>query len=105
MWCFRSTRNVSFAIVLTAMTVAGNASAWAIERTGGQDILLRQRALNLQTLQSRQQRRDFQQQLQWNRDLDRLTNGRPQQRLQIPNVAPNCQVQPFGNAYLGRTCR
>ena len=52
-------------------------------------------------LQSRQQRLDFQQRQQFNREIDNLSNQRQQQRLQVPVVKPRCPLQTSGTP---RTC-
>jgi hypothetical protein len=56
----------------------------------------------LQNLRSRQQRLDFQQRQQFNREIDNLAVRRQQpQRLEVPVVKPRCPLQTSGTA---RTC-
>jgi hypothetical protein len=54
----------------------------------------------LQNLQSRQQRLDFQQRQQFNREIDNL-RIRQQPRLEVPVVKPRCPLQTSGTP---RTC-
>lgn len=54
----------------------------------------------LLNLQSRQQRLDFQQRQQFNRELD-IRSIQQQPRLQVPVVKPRCPLQTSGTA---RTC-
>ena len=48
------------------------------------------------TLQSRQQRLNFQQQQQFNRQLDNLSNQMRQPRNQVPVMKPTCSPQKAG---------
>jgi hypothetical protein len=54
----------------------------------------------LQNLRSRQQRLDFQQRQQFNRELDNLAIQR-QPRLRVPVMKPHCRLQTSGTP---RTC-
>ena len=55
----------------------------------------------LHSLQSRQQRLDFQQRQQFNREIDSLSNQQRQQRPQVPVMKPRCPFQTSGTP---RTC-
>lgn len=58
----------------------------------------------LQNLQSRQQRLDFQQRQQINRELDSLAVGRQQPRIEVPVMKPGCRPRQVGNSYIAQTC-
>jgi hypothetical protein len=97
--------SLNFTGVLIAAMLAGSTGALAVDRTGERDLLLRQgRTLDLQILETQERRRDFQERQQRFREQDRLRTGEPQQRLEIPRVGRNCQVQVFGSNFL-RSCR
>ena len=49
-----------------------------------------------QNLQNRQQRLDFQQRQQFNRELDSLATQQRQVRPQVPVMRPTCRPQQFG---------
>lgn len=55
----------------------------------------------LQTLRSRQQRQDFQQRQQINRELDSLATGQRPPAIRVPVIKPRCPLQTSGTA---RTC-
>jgi hypothetical protein len=55
----------------------------------------------LQTLQSRQQRENFQQRQQINRELDSLSARQRQPRIEVPVMKPRCPLATSGTA---RTC-
>jgi len=59
---------------------------------------------DLQNLRSRQQRLDFQQQQQINRELDSLAARQSVPRIDIPVMKPNCQPRQLGNSKITQTC-
>jgi hypothetical protein len=91
------------AVLLTAASaLPGGASASGLEPN--RDIILKQGSvLDLQILDQRQRQRLFHQQQQLDREIDRQPAVAPQ-RLEIPRMQQNCQLQAFGNKYL-TTCR
>ncbi|MCX7304777.1 MAG: hypothetical protein NTV73_10640 [Hyphomicrobiales bacterium] len=58
----------------------------------------------LVNLQSRQQRLDFQQRQQINREIDSLVTRQSQPRLDIPVMKPNCRPRQLGNSNMAQTC-
>jgi hypothetical protein len=68
------------------------------------DIIIRQISpAEIQNLQSRQQRLNYQQRQQINREQDRTIQRPP--RLEVPVTKPRCQPQVFGNSTIVRTCQ
>ncbi|CAM5471667.1 hypothetical protein ATER59S_03151 [Aquamicrobium terrae] len=59
----------------------------------------------MQMLQDRIQRQQYQQNQQIIRELDRQATPSRPLREQVPVMKPNCQVQVFGNSYGGTACR
>lgn len=57
----------------------------------------------LQNLNNRERRLDYQQRQQINRELDSRVIRPP--RLEVPVMRPRCQPQTFGTSSIGRTCR
>jgi hypothetical protein len=58
----------------------------------------------LQNLQSRQQRLDFQQRQQINRELDSLTIKQRQPTIEVPVMKPGCRPRQVGNSYIAQPC-
>lgn len=58
----------------------------------------------LQTLRSQQQRQDFQQRQQLNREMDSRSIGRQQPRIEVPVMKPNCRPRRVGNKYIAQNC-
>jgi hypothetical protein len=85
-------------VLLAAALLAG---APAVHAGPQNDIVIRPISPGeLQTLQSRQQRQNFQQRQQINRELDsRAIQQQP--RLEVPVMKPRCPLQTSGTA---RTC-
>ena len=59
---------------------------------------------DLQNLRNRQQRLDFQQRQQINRELDSLAARQSVPRLDIPVMKPNCRPRQLGNSNIAQTC-
>jgi len=59
---------------------------------------------DLQNLRNRQQRLDFQQRQQINRELDSLAARQSVPRIDIPVMKPNCQPRQLGNSKIAQTC-
>jgi len=59
---------------------------------------------DLQNLRNRQQRLDFQQRQQINRELDNLAARQNVPRLDIPAMKPNCRPRQLGNSNIAQTC-
>jgi len=59
---------------------------------------------DLQNLRNRQQRLDFQQRQQINRELDSLAARQSVPRLEIPVMKPNCHPRQLGNSNIAQTC-
>lgn len=59
---------------------------------------------DLQNLRNRQQRLDFQQRQQINRELDSLAARQNVPRLDIPVMKPNCRPRQLGNSNIAQTC-
>jgi hypothetical protein len=66
--------------------------------------LTRNTQIELQILESRQRRREFQNLQQQFRAEDRRVNQAGRQRLEIPQMLGSCSVQVRGSKFL-RTCR
>ena len=99
------TSSVNLVALLVVAMLGDGANALEIKSAGQGDPFLRHGTmLDLQILDNRVRRREFQEKQQRFREEDRLTTGRSQQRLEIPTVRRNCQVQPYGNNFL-RSCR
>jgi hypothetical protein len=93
-----------FAMLLwtAAAALPGSASASGLEPN--RDIVLKQGSvLDLQILDQRQRQRVFHQQQQMYRESERQPALVPQ-RLEVPRMQQNCQLQAFGNKFL-TTCR
>lgn len=58
----------------------------------------------LQNLQNRQQRLEFQQRQQINRELDSLTIRQHQPRIEVPVMKPGCRPRQVGNSYIAQSC-
>jgi hypothetical protein len=85
--------------LLAAALLAGVSVAHAGPQN---DIIVRPISpAELQTLQSRQQRQNFQQRQQINRELDSLATGQRPPRIEVPVMKPRCPLQTSGTA---RTC-
>ncbi len=99
------TLSVNMAVLLVAAMLGADAGAMEIHSAGERSLLLRQGGiLDLQILDARERRREFQEKQQRFREQDRQTTGKSRQQLEIPTVRRNCQVQPYGNNFL-RSCR
>ena len=97
--------SVNLAVLLVASMLGAGANALEIKSGGQRGPLLRQGTLlDLQVLDNRARRREFQENQQRFREQDRLTTGQTRQQLEIPTIRRNCQVQPYGNNFL-RGCR
>lgn len=59
---------------------------------------------DLQNFRNRQQRLDFQQRQQINRELDSLAARQSVPRLDIPVMKPNCRPRQLGNSNVAQTC-
>ena len=70
----------------------------------GASDLTRNNRIELQILESRQQRRDFQNLQQQFRAEDRRVNQAGRQQLDVPQMQGSCSVQVRGSKFL-RTCR
>lgn len=95
------------ALAAAGMLLAGAAPALAIDLPGQPDRnqLAREGRFNeLQILQSRQNRIEFQREQQRFREQDRQIVVPQVQRPEVPMVKPSCQIQLFGNIYR-RVCR
>lgn len=87
-------RTASLLIAITTASVAA-------EKLDPADPALRQATpAEIQILQFDQNRRNYQQQQQNLRELDRLKVGAPQPRLEVPIMQPRRPVQSFGNSYM-----
>ena len=99
------TLSVSMTVLLVAAMLGAGANALEIQSAGERSLLLRQGSiLDLQILDARERRREFQDRQQRYREQDRRTTGKSRQRLEIPTVRRNCQVPPYGNNFL-LSCR
>lgn len=67
-------------------------------------LTLRGRVIDLQALERIERRRDFQQQQQYYRDLDRRTNQARPPRPEIPQVRQDCPLRVFGNNFISSRC-
>ena len=92
-----SDRNCAFGTALALVIAAAVAPAHAVELNRPVTILT---PAELQNLNSRERRLDFQQRQQFNRELDSQAIQR-QPRLQVPVMKPRCPLQTSGTA---RTC-
>lgn len=96
------------ALAAAGLVFASASSAFAIDLSTHPDRnqLIREGRLNeLETLQSRQNRIEFQREQRQFRQQDRQVVQQPL-RLRVPKVHNGCQAQVFGNAYAGRgSCR
>ncbi|GAA4124275.1 hypothetical protein ACFFTN_10980 [Aminobacter aganoensis] len=95
------------ALAAAGMLLAGATQAYAIDLPGQPDRnqLAREGRFNeLQILQSRQNRIEFQAEQQRFREQDRQIVVPQIQRPDVPMVKPSCQIQLFGNIYR-RVCR
>jgi hypothetical protein len=88
-----------------ALLIAGVSTAQAIDlrAPGERERLLRQ-GIDLQALESRQRRQDFQNLQQRYRDEDRMRRVQPPVELSKPRFRTNCQNGISGNSYLSN-CR
>ena len=87
-----------------APALAGN--AWAVDPAPSVNRnvpVIIDRGAELRAMENRLQRQQFQQEQQFNRQLDRRQLV-PLQRPDVPSVQQNCNVQVFGNTYL-KSCR
>lgn len=84
------------------MTQAVAAQAWSVEIVPPASGAAMQSAGDLQALENRLQRQQFQQQQQQFRQEDRQIA--PPQRPEVPAMRRNCQVQVYGNTYV-TSCR
>ncbi len=94
-------------MMAAAMLLAGAGSAFAIDLPDQPDRnqLAREGRFNeLQILQQRQARRDFQSQQQQFRAQDRKAADQPMD-LKVPRYQGGCQLPLNGNAYLRGNCR
>ncbi|MEP9388402.1 hypothetical protein [Mesorhizobium sp. KR9-304] len=90
-----------FGVLLVAALFATAPMAHAGQQS---DPLIRQMSPGeLQNLNNRERRLDYQQRQQINRELDSRAN-RPL-RLDIPVIKPRCRPQSFGTSSIVRTCR
>ena len=95
------------ALILAGIVLAGAMQAHAIDLPGQPDRnqLAREGRINeLQILQSRQGRIDFQAEQQRLREQDRQIVIPQVQRPDVPVMKSNCQIELFGNIYR-RVCR
>lgn len=91
-------RTIRLAAIVAAVTLSA-ASAQSGNRPVVVTPLLS--PAELQTLQSRQQRQNFQQRQQINRELDSLAIGQRPPRIEVPVMKPRCPLPTSGAA---RTC-
>ena len=92
----------------TAMIMASPAGAFVTDPLTPSErtlLQLRGRIGDLQTLERAQRRRDFQDQQQLYRDLDRRINQLPKPRPEVPRMQQNCQLRVFGYKRLDNNCR
>lgn len=93
---------IGFCLALALpLPVAGAAAAAGGVATPG--VLLQQN--ELQMMQNRLQRQQFQQNQQIIREIDRQAVQPRAPREQVPVIRPGCQIQIYGNGYSGRGCR
>lgn len=94
-------------LMTAAMLIAGGGPALAIDLPDQPDRnqLVREGRFNeLQILQQRQARRDFERQQQQFRQQDRKAADQPMD-LKVPRYQGGCQLPLNGNAYLRGNCR
>ena len=89
------------ALVLAVALAAPCGSALASDN---QVLVPRIDPAELQNLQSRQQRLDFQQRQQINRELDSLSIRRQQPRIDVPVMKPRCTSRQSGSNYISQGC-
>jgi len=91
-------RTARLAALLTALML----STAAAQTTNSQIVVTPLlSAGELQALQSRQQRQNFQLRQQLNRELDSMATGQRPPRIEVPVMKPRCPLQTSGTA---RTC-
>ena len=94
----RPNRSWVISVALSLGIVAATTHVQAVERDRGQITILSPG--EVQNLNNRERRLDFQQRQQFNREIDSLAIQR-QPRPQVPVMKPSCPLQTSGTA---RTC-
>ncbi len=96
---------VKMPLAAIAVTAALAAAAGRPATAGDITIVVPQISpAELQNLRSRQQRQDFQQREQINRELDSLAISRSQPRIEVPSMKPGCRPRQIGSSYIAQTC-
>lgn len=103
MWRSCRTKGLNLAVLLAVMLLAAGTQAFSLElhNGGNREILLRNNRAELQILENRERRREFQQQQQQFRAQDRQAIGNPQPRLEVPRMQGTCRTQVFGGRLAG----
>ncbi|MEO5324681.1 hypothetical protein [Mesorhizobium sp. CC13] len=94
-------------LLAAAVLLGGMAQAFAGGLVGqpDRDTLIREgRFDELQILENRERRIEFQQRQQRLREVDRQTANQPTPRPDVPVVRPGCRIDVFGSNFL-RACR
>lgn len=89
------------AALMTLAIVAAAGPVYAVEPNSNPIILS---PGELQNLNNRQRRLDFQQRQQFNREIDSQSIRRPQ-RIEVPVMKPRCPLRTFGNQAISGNCR
>ena len=103
---YRMTFIPGLAVLSVVAMLATGSLAFAIDIPigSGAQNLTRQSQIDLQILESRERRRDYQNLQQQFRAEDRRVNQAGRERLEIPKMQGSCSVQLRGSKFL-RTCR
>jgi len=86
-----------------ALLPAAAGCAQAAGNVTAPGVLLQQN--ELQMMQNRLQRQQYQQNQQIIREIDRQAPPQAPPRQPVPVIKPGCQGQVFGNTYTGTNCR
>ncbi|MCC2688137.1 MAG: hypothetical protein K0S21_940 [Rhizobiaceae bacterium] len=100
----RRLRYMLVAAVTTAAPFLGGAAAASLVEPDRNVVLRYGTSLDLQILDTRQRRRDFQDEQSRFREADRVPLVGQPRRPKVPRLQRNCQLQPFGSTFL-RSCR
>ena len=95
-------RFASAALVAAAVSLASPVSAAQLNPAGSAIFVPQNNATDLQMLQNRLQRQQFEQQQQQFRQQDRLLP--PQPAPQVPQIKPSCQLPSYGRGTVNN-CR
>lgn len=92
-------------ICAVAVGEAGAAPDGTLQNGIQNQLTQKRLGLDLRVIESRQKRRQFQQQQERYRQQDRLDIREQRLDLDVPAMRRNCQRQVRGNDYLGKGCR